>query len=163
MVRCVSRTSADCKMGFLRKSPWEDQHLERFLFHVEEDMQFWTKELWKKKKMVWMLSMNKHADCEGRPVFEGLLQVRDLKKKKSSECVSPLVTVSCCSDARFSPAETAAGPLSLGSSFAPRTYRHTETVAEIMVKEIKHMQTSTWQKRRWQTLGLALFLVSVWV
>lgn len=81
--------------------------------------------------------------------FWGAVTGSRSEKKKSSECVSPLVTVSCCSDARFSPAETAAGPLSLGSSFAPRTYRHTETVAEIMVKEIKHMQTSTWQKRRW--------------
>ncbi len=83
-----------------------------------------------------------HSDCESRPVFVlggcRLFHLYDKENRVYAGCVwiwhslcfdqwmcllSPLVTVSCCSYEHSSPTQTAGGPLALGSSFSPRTYR----------------------------------------
>lgn len=132
-------------------------------------------------------------DCEGSPVFvlgsyrPWIWKKWHLCDKENRECMhhvcvyigqsvfwsvsmsalSPLVTVSCCSDAHSSPTRIAAGPLALGSSFAPRTYRHREQ------RQWGHWDNGGGNKAHvnkplarmtvTQTLGLALLLVSVWV
>lgn len=148
MVRRVWRSSGNAKWGFWGKVLENANILSGFSFMLKKTCNTGQRNCGRRKRWcgccLWANMLTVKADQFLRRCYRP-----EIWRKKSSECVSPFVTVSCCSDARFSPAETAAGPLSLGSSFAPRTYRHTETVAEIMVKDIKHTQTSTWQEWRW--------------
>ncbi len=123
------------------------KHLELFLFHIKEalihvDMQYWTKEEWTEEKTIWELYIQiVKAD---QFLFWGgcrLFHLYDKENRVYAGCVwiwhslcfdqwmcllSPLVTVSCCSYEHSSPTQTAGGPLALGSSFSPRTYRHRE-------------------------------------
>lgn len=132
-------------------------------------------------------------DCESRPVFGGLLQARDLKNvstytttKTDSVCrvnvnmgqsVLWSVNVSALSSCHrfmlfrrtlFSSSNCRKSTLS--RKFFRSTYLKTHAAerrdgedVEIMVKEIKHMQTSTWREWQWHKHWVLLFLVSVWV